>query len=134
MNEDTTPVPTDKMVRAFIKMRDAREVLKNDYEEQDNKIKEQMEVVKQHLLQLCQQAGASSIKTPHGTVIRGVQTRYWTSDWEEMYTFIKEHDAIDLLERRIAQRNMAEFLTNNPDKLPKGLNTNSEYTVTIRRS
>ena len=134
MDTETTPIPTDKMVRAFIKMRDAREELKKQYEEQDGKIKEQMEVIKQHLLDLCKQAGATSIKTSHGTIIRGVQTRYWTSDWDEMYKFVKENDALELLEKRIAQRNMADYLANHPDTMPKGLNANSEYTVTIRRS
>jgi len=136
MNEETTapPVPTDKLVRAFIKMRDARSELKTKYEEDDKKIEEQMDVLKAHFLGLCKQAGADSIKTTHGTIIRGKQTRYWTSDWDSMYNLIKEHDAIELLERRIAQKNMAEFLANHPDVQPKGLNANSEYTVTIRRS
>lgn len=131
---DVEHPPTEKLVKAYIKMRDARSELKKQYEEKDDAIKDQMEVIESHLLELCKSTGATSIKTTAGTIIRGISTRYWTSDWESMYNFIKENDSPELLERRIAQSNMAEFLKTHPDKLPKGMNVDSRYTVTIRRS
>ena len=128
------PVATDKLVKVYIKMRDKRSELKHAYEEEDAKIKEQMESIETILLETCKQAGASSIKTTAGTVIRGVKTQYWTSDWESMHKFIKENNALELLERRISQRAMGEFLQTHPDKMPAGMNVESRYTVTIRRS
>jgi hypothetical protein len=50
-----------------------------------------------------------------------------------MHAFIKEHDALDLLERRVSQLNMKSFLTENPDLLPAGLNVMSRYAITVRR-
>ena len=127
-------VPTEKLVKIYIKMRDARSVLATEYEKKDNEIKDQMYLVEQTLLEICKNAGADSIKTGAGTVIRGVKTSYWTSDWEAMHNFIKENDALELLERRVAQWAMGEFLKANPDKMPKGMNVESKYTVTVRRS
>lgn len=127
-------VPTEKLVKIYIKMRDARSALAAEYEKKDKEIKEQMEEVEKVLLEVCKNAGADSIKTGAGTVIRGVKTSYWTSDWEAMHNFIKENDALELLERRVAQRAMGEFLKANPDKMPKGMNVESKYTVTVRRS
>ena len=127
-------IPTDKLVCAYIKMRDAKAELKRRFEEEENKIKEQMEAVEKHLLEVCKSAGADSIKTAEGTIIRKVETRYWTSDWESMHKFVLSNEAPELLERRISQTTMKEFLQNNPDKLPPGLNADSRYTVTIRRS
>jgi hypothetical protein len=132
--QEAVPPTTDKLVKAYIKMRNARSQLKEQYEAEDAKIKEQMGVLEQHFLELCKTTGASSIRTTVGTIIRGVESRYWTSDWESMHSFIRENDALDLLERRIAQKAMGEFIKNNPDKLPKGLNVNSEYKVTIRKA
>ncbi len=129
-----TQIPTDKLVKAYIKMRDAKAELKRKFEEEEAKIKEQMDEVERHLLETCKSAGADSIKTAHGTIIRKVETRYWTSDWESMHKFVLENTAPELLERRISQNTMKEFLQNNPDKLPPGLNADSRYTVTIRRS
>lgn len=127
-------VPTEKLVKAYIKMRDARAVLSAEYEAKDKEIKDQMELIEHTLLDVCKRAGADSIKTGAGTIIRGVNTSYWTSDWESMHNFIKENQALDLLERRIAQRAMGEFLKANPDKMPKGMNVETKYSVTVRRA
>ena len=131
---DAPSVSTEKLVKVYIKMRDARTALTADFEAKDREIKGQMEVIESHLLEVCKTAGANSIKTSNGAVIRSVKTRYWTSNWEEMHEFIRENNALDLLERRVAQTAMAEFLKNNPDKMPKGMNVDSKYTIVVRRS
>jgi hypothetical protein len=45
-----------------------------------------------------------------------------------------EWEAPDLLEKRIHQSNMKQFLEDNPGTLPAGLNMDSQYTITVRRS
>ena len=132
-NEEELP-PTPVLVKAYLKMRDARSALSAEYETKDKEIKEKMEVVENYLLETCKRAGGNVSIPGVGVVIRGVSTRYWTSDWEAMHSFIKENNAIELLERRIAQRAMGEYLKTNPDKMPKGMNVESKYTVTVRRS
>ena len=132
---DTPPeVPTDKLVKIYIKMRDARAQLKVKFEEEDAAIRTQMDTIESMLLDTCKKAGADSIRTSAGTVMRGIKTQYWTSDWEEMHRFILENQMPQLLERRVSQNTMKEFLQANPDKMPKGLNVESKYTVTVRRS
>lgn len=132
--EDQELPPTEKLVKAYIKMRDARAVLSADYEAKDKELKDQMRVVENFLLEACKRAGGNVSIPGVGVVMRGVDTRYWTSDWEAMHNFIKENSTLELLERRIAQRAMGEFLKANPDKMPKGMNVESKYTVTVRRS
>jgi hypothetical protein len=51
-----------------------------------------------------------------------------------MYKFMLEHEAPELLEKRLHQSNMKQFLEENPEVLPSGLNVDSEYTITVRRS
>jgi len=123
----------DSLAQTYIKMRDKREVLKRDWEAKDTEIKAQMEVIEQALLDLCKEINANSISTNHGTVIRSVKSRYWTNDWDSLYRVIKEHDAFGLLEKRIQQTHMKEFLQENPDLLPAGLNVENRYTVLVRR-
>lgn len=126
-------VTADKLARVYIKMRDKRAEIKAAYDAEDNAIKEQMAIIEAHLLELCKATGANSLNTKYGTVIRSVQTRYWTSDWEHLHKFIKENDMLDLVERRISQLNMKNYLEENPDKLPPGLNVDSKYNITVRR-
>jgi hypothetical protein len=129
-----TEVGADKLAKVYIKMRDALQQLEREHEERVANIKSQMELVENELMEICKATGADSIKTPHGTVIRSVKTRYWTSDWESMHEFIRQHDAYDLLERRVHQTNMKTWLEENPNFLPQGLNSESRYSVTVRRS
>lgn len=123
-----------KLVSAYIKMRDAKDALTREYEAKINEVKEQMELVEQALLEICKETGQDGGKTAYGTFSRTVKTRYWTNDWGSMYSFIKEHDAIQLLEQRVHQGNMKQFLAENPGLLPEGLNTDSKYSITVRRA
>lgn len=131
---DEINLSADKLAEIYIKIRDARAKLKEEYEEQDATAKEQMDIIAEQMLAICKEQNADSIKTQAGTIIRKVDTRYWTSDWESMYDFIHEHDAYPLLEKRIHQTNMRQFLEENPDLLPAGLMTDSKYTIVVRRS
>ena len=130
----TEEVPVDKLVNVYIKMRDKRATLLREYEEQGEAIKQQMEVLESKLLDLCKSIGADSLKTSHGTVIRTVKTRYWTSDWGSMHKFIMEHNMPELLEKRISQTTMKQLLDENPDMMPPNMDIDNRYAVTIRRS
>ncbi len=129
-----TDVTAEKLVEIYVKIRDRRAVIQKDYEKEDNRLKEQLELVTGKLLDMCRDTGVESMRTTAGTVSRSVTTRYWTSDWASMYDFIKEHDAINLLEQRIHQGNIKTFLNENPDSVPKGLNSDSKYTIRVVRA
>jgi hypothetical protein len=131
MMEDFT---TDKLAEVYIKIRDKRAELKEQYEAQDDGLKAQQELLAEKMLDICRDNNADSIKTPAGTIIRKVDTRYWTTDWDSMYQFIEEHDAYPLLEKRIHQTNLKQFLEENPELLPAGLQADRKYTVVVRRS
>ena len=132
MNE--TDVATDKLAEIYIKIRDKRAEIKEQFEMHDNELKEQQDLLAEQMLSVCGELGADSIKTPAGTIIRKVDTRYWTTDWDSMYQFIQEHDAFPLLERRLHQTNLKQFLDENPELLPAGLQADRKYTVVVRRS
>ncbi|MCG3772067.1 MAG: hypothetical protein JW384_03268 [Nitrosomonadaceae bacterium] len=133
-SEDKSSPNLDLLAGVYIKIRDARTTLKAEFTMQDSVLQEQMDLLETNMLDACKDLNASSIKTPHGTIIRSVKSRYWTNDWDSMYTFIKEQGAFGLLEKRLHQTNMKEFLVENPDLLPMGLNVESEYTVVVRRN
>ena len=133
-DEVQAPVDLDKLTQIYIKIRDARSENKRAFEAQDKELEEQMQTLSGQMLDTCKDMNADSIRTPHGTIIRTVKSRYWTNDWDSMYSFIEEHSAFGLLEKRLHQTNMKDFLSENPDVLPMGLSVESEYTVSVRRS
>lgn len=127
-------VSAEKLAEIYVKVRDARNALKERFEEEDTVLKEQLDTLASKMLELCKDIDADSIRTTAGTIIRKVDTRYWTTDWDAMYQFVEENDAFPLLEKRIHQTNMKQFLEEHPDKLPVGLQADSKYTIVVRRS
>ena len=136
MTENTTwvEIPLEKLTRIYIKMREKKAEVAHEMEDKIDKIDSDMKTVKSAILQHMKDIGAESLKTSAGVVYRTVRTTYATSDWESMNKFILEHSVPELLEKRIHQTNMKAFLEENPELIPAGLNANSEYSVTIRRS
>ena len=134
VQEEVSSVDMDKLAAVYIKIRDKRAVAKKEFEERDKGLEEQMQIVADEMLEACKRIGADSIKTPHGTIIRSVKSRYWTNDWDSMYSFIEGQGAFGLLEKRLHQTNMKDFLAENPDLYPVGLNVENSYTVVVRRS
>ena len=135
---DDTPVVSldvsaEKLADIYVKIRDARSALKERFESEDTVLKDQLDLIAEKMLALCQDIDADSIRTPAGTIIRKVDTRYWTTDWEAMYDFIHENDCYGLMEKRLHQTNMKQFLEEHPDEYPEGLNVDSRYAVTVKR-
>lgn len=131
---ETQTLPVEKLVAAYIKIRDARDEIKRKMEDEVAELQSELDVIGQTLLEQFKAQGIDSAKTPFGTAYRTVKSRYWTNDWDAMRNFISEHNAFDLLEKRIHQSNMKQFLEENPDLHPQGLNVDSEYSVIVRRS
>jgi hypothetical protein len=127
-------VSVDKLVKIYVKIRDKRTALKGAFEAEDGGLEAQLDTIKEAILEICRKTGSEAIRTAHGTATRSVKTRYWTQDWSSMHEFIKENDALHLLEKRISQTAMKDFLENNPDKHPPGLSADSKYDITVRRS
>jgi len=64
---------------------------------------------------------------------RTIKRRYWTSDWASMYDFVMEHRVPEFFDKRLNQTNVKQFLEENPDLIPPGLNAETEYTVAVRK-
>mgnify|MGYP006276056837 CR=1 FL=1 len=123
-----------ELVKVYVRIRDAKAVKTAEMEAEIQVLQDQLDLVEQELLEICKSTNQDGGKTPFGSFTRSVKTRYWPSDWDAMYRFIKEHDAPELLERRVSQTNFKEFLQANPDKLPEGMNVESKYSITVRRA
>jgi N-acetyl-gamma-glutamylphosphate reductase len=123
----------DKLAKVYRRMQSRVQELTAQYESEIEDIKRQQDVVKIALKDQMLKLGVSSVRTDQGTVVLSTKTRYNTQDWDSFKEFIKEHDALDLLEKRIAQTNMATFLSENPSLVPAGLNSMTEYAISVRK-
>ena len=113
----------------YIKMREKI----RDLEDKVKTIKEQQSLIADKMLELCNEQDANSLTTTNGTISRRLNSSYWTSDWDSFYNFVKDNDAYHLLEKRIHNGNMKEFLTDNPDAVPMGLQARNQYIISVRK-
>jgi hypothetical protein len=132
--EQSNEVEISQIVAKYIEIRSKRESLLRDYEAIDEELKEELKQFEAQLLDACTKIGANSISTAAGTVIRNMKERFYCTDWDNFYKFIAEHDAPQLLEKRIHQSNFKEFYEpNEADGLPPGVNVMREFGITVRK-
>jgi ribosomal protein L4 len=126
-------IPLDKLAKIYRKLRGKISELTQEYDTQVEILKAQQDEIKNAMKDQMKALGVTSVRTLEGTVVLSVKTRYSTQDWDEFKKFVLAHEALELLEKRIAQTNMAQFLEENPGSMPPGLNSSSEYDISVRK-
>lgn len=126
-------VPINDLVAVYRKLRTTIAEEEERFEATVKELRDKLEIVSAELLNFCNEQNLDSIRTPAGTVSRRVQTRYWTTDWDQMYKFIAENDVPFVLEKRIHNGNMKQVLEENPDILPIGLQVDNKYVIQVRK-
>lgn len=132
--KDVGGVPLPKLTKAYLNLKKARDELSAEYKAADDALVSKQDKIKSALLNYLKENDIKSVKTDVGTFYRTVKQKYWTSDWESMHKFILEHEVPEFLDKRLNQKNVREFLEENPDLLPKGLNVDAEFALTIRKA
>jgi hypothetical protein len=123
-------IPLDKLVAIHTKIKAKMEGLDRQLAELDEQRTQVRLAIKDQMKAL----GLTSVQTSTGTVSLMKKTRYNTQDWDSFKAFVLEHQVVDLLEKRIAQTNMAQFLEENPGVLPPGLNSVTEFDIRVTKA
>ena len=125
----------EALVSAYIEIRNERERILHKFDEEDAVLKKDLMQLEVALLDVCNNVSANSINTQYGTVIRKLNERFYCNDWDNFRKFVRENDAVELLERRIHQGNFKQFLAEHKEEgLPPGVNVMREFGVTVRKS
>jgi len=130
---ESETIPLDRLAKIYRKIRAEITTLTQEYDSKIETLKAQQDEIKNAMKDMMKAMGVTSVRTAQGTVVLSVSTRYSTQDWDSFKKFVVEHDAVDLLEKRIAQGNMNQFLEENPGLVPPGLNSSSEYSISVRK-
>ena len=123
--------PIGKLARIYIRIRDAKAAKQKELDDIEAEQKQVALAMKDILLA----EGCKSMKTDFGTVSMTKTTRYYTNDWPNYDTWIIENKLPPsaMFEKRIAQKNMAEFLEEHPGVVPPGLNSETDFSVSVRK-
>ena len=131
MGDKITP---DKLAKTYLRIRAERSMLSAKYKEEDGNLIRQLDVIKQALLDHCEDHNVESVRTSEGLFFRSTKKKYWVSEWDAIHKLIVEENAPQLLDKRINQANMREFLEENPDLKPEGLEIEEEVTISVRKA
>jgi hypothetical protein len=131
---ETEHIPLDQLAKIYRKIKTRMDIVQKEFDTQLETLAAQLEEVKMEIKEQMKAQGAKSVKTDFGTLSLVTKTRYSTADWDSFKTFIVEHEVVDLLEKRIAQLNMAKFLEENPGLVPPGLNSNTEFEIKLYKA
>jgi len=120
-------IPLDKLVAIHAKIKAKQAKLDKELAD----LEEQREEIRLAIKDQMKALGLTSVRTSSGTVSLMKSTRYNTQDWDSFKAFVLEHQVVDLLEKRIAQSNMAQFLEENPGVVPPGLNSTTGFDIRV---
>jgi hypothetical protein len=127
-------VKVDSLVSTYLTIRREREKLAKKYEHEDAVFKEQMDRLEEAMLATCNEIGAETLRTEHGTIIKTLKENYVCGDWDNFKKYIIENDALELLQQRLSQTNFKEFLsTRGEEGLPPGISTMREFKISVRK-
>ena len=126
-------VPLDQLAKVYRKIKAKVDLLTQEYDTKLEELKAMQEQVKFAMKDQMKALGVKSVNTAFGTLSMVNKIRYSTQDWDSFKKFMIENDALDLLEKRIAQTNMAQFLEENPGVVPPGLNAFSDFEIRVTK-
>ena len=130
----TSAVDIGELVKIYLTIRSEREKVQSEWEAVDQEFKNELSMIEQSLMVVCNESNAKSIRTDFGTVYRRLNERYTVADGDLFRKFVMENNAPELFEQRIAQSRFKEFIAEQKEEsLPPGVNVMREFTIVVRK-
>lgn len=123
----------DELVGKYIQLRDKKAEMDAEHKARVSKITEALDKIEYVLLKEFHASGMDSVKTSAGTAYTQTRMSATVADWDIALKFIRDHDAYDMLEKRVAKSAVEAYIeeTGTP---PPGVNIRQEVVVNVRRS
>jgi len=129
---DTESASLPKLVKAYRALRTARAELKTVWEDKDKVLGSKQESIQKALLEHCNTNDVTSVKTEEGTFYRKKKVNYWCTDWTRFHKWVLANEIPEVLQKRISQDNLKEYLTESGD-IPIGLQSDAVYTINVQK-
>lgn len=127
-------IKLDEIVQAYLTIRGQRENIAREFELQDAELKAEQAQLEQVLLEQCNEMNAETIRTGAGTVVKTLRESYICSDWDGLKSFIMENGLIELMQQRLHNTNLKEYLaTHEGEGMPPGVSSFREYSIVVKK-
>jgi hypothetical protein len=126
-------VTYDKVVKTFVKIRDARAAAAAEFKAKDDELKAQMDRLEMFMLQQMQDIGIESFKTAAGTAYKVETMVPGSNDWDAFYKWVHETGNAEFFFKRIRKEAVQEYMDSHNGETPPGVTVFSKFGVTVRR-
>jgi len=121
------------LLKMFIALRDRRAERKAAYQADDEGDKTKQDKIENEFLRRFQDRGIDNVSARSvGTAYMSTRASATVADWDTLLGHVQEHDAWELLERRVNKTAVEQFKAVNDD-LPPGVNWAETRVVNFRR-
>lgn len=118
---------SNDMIETYVKLRDKKKRMQDEHKKELEPIEEGLMKLEARLMQAMEETGVEKLGGTAGTAFTKVNTSISVADWDSVVSYVKDNDAYDLLERRVAKSAALER-----GDVP-GLTVNQTKVVQIRR-
>lgn len=130
----TSTIETDRLVRAFIKIRTLRGAKKKAFEIEDDELKQKQRVVENELLRRAQEQNVEGFKTADGTTYKSEERHVSIADADDFSEFVKETGDLLFFEQRPSLGHIMEYQNAHKGSLPPGIRMFREFRMRVRAS
>lgn len=124
----------DRLVGAYINIRDDLNKLRAEFQEKEKEHKSAMKRVEAEILKLCHEQGVESFKTAHGTAFKKKKDFIKVENWDAALDYILTNDLKHMLTKSVQKTAAKEFMEENNNQLPPGLEYGAITEIGIRRN
>lgn len=129
----TPVVETDRLVRAFIRIRNTRAEIKEAYTEQDEDLQSKLKTIEIELLRRAQDQGVEGFTTKDGTTYIAEDVHVSIGDADTFTAFLEEEDdPFGYYEQRVSLKRVKEYQSNHEGAAPPGIKLFRENRMRVR--
>ena len=127
-------MPVEKLVKLFVKTREAKAAATREYEAKKAEFERIMEACENQMLAEADRCKVEGFKTPFGTTYTATDVKISIADHEAFQKFVKEQDDLEFFQARVAVARVQDYMEKNSESIPPGLNVFRERKMRVRKA
>lgn len=124
--------PVDKLIKAYLLLRNKKEAIEAKVKEEVSGIKEQMAQLENFMQLKADELGVTQFKTENGTAFLSTVDQALVSDWDKVLEFVAKNEAYELLEKRVSKNAVRDYMKQNKE-VPPGVSYRTLIKVSVRK-
>lgn len=133
-SESAVIIPIDRLVKVYVKMRDAKSEMTKRHDAEVAVLDEAMDKISVEFKRRALEQGTDGFKTDFGTVYLQTSLKSSCADWQIFYDWMQKENALDFLEKRISNGQIKTYMEEHEGALPPGISVFKEIEARVRRN